>query len=252
MNNFDLISDLHLTSIDDFDWENKATSLYCIVAGNVSESRSILYEFLAKIKTYYSAVLFVDGELEHKVYGDNFSYSYENLAEGISLIDGVYFLYSNIVVMHNTVILGANGWSTFDFSGSTERDITMQFLEERHDIDPNKLDKILEHALVDSSYLKNSIEKCQTLNDVVNIIVVSNAVPHYEFIDHIPDYQNTVAGDIIGNSEMTQCLTLDKISHWAFGRFEHEVDWTFDGVRYVNNPKLAIEDNLYIPKLVKM
>jgi hypothetical protein len=31
---FDLISDLNLSPNDSFNWENKATSLYCIIAGN--------------------------------------------------------------------------------------------------------------------------------------------------------------------------------------------------------------------------
>ena len=33
---FDIISDLNLQPDDSFNWENKATSLYCIVAGNNS------------------------------------------------------------------------------------------------------------------------------------------------------------------------------------------------------------------------
>ena len=33
---FDIISDLNLSIDDTFTWEDKPTSLYCIVAGNVS------------------------------------------------------------------------------------------------------------------------------------------------------------------------------------------------------------------------
>ena len=33
---FDVISDLNLKRNDSFNWENKATSLYCILSGNIS------------------------------------------------------------------------------------------------------------------------------------------------------------------------------------------------------------------------
>ena len=39
---FDLISDLHVETWDQFDWTHQPTSPYCVVAGDVSQDRKLL------------------------------------------------------------------------------------------------------------------------------------------------------------------------------------------------------------------
>ena len=43
---FDLISDLHVETWNEFDWSGQATSPYCVVAGDVARDRSLLIDAL--------------------------------------------------------------------------------------------------------------------------------------------------------------------------------------------------------------
>ena len=64
---FDLISDLHLETWDqEFDWSNRATSHYCVVAGDISQDRKSALHCLKKLGQSYQAVFYIDGNDEHK------------------------------------------------------------------------------------------------------------------------------------------------------------------------------------------
>ena len=53
---FDVISDLNLSAEDSFNWEGKATSLYCIVAGNVSSDLRTVLQTLTHVGRFYQGV----------------------------------------------------------------------------------------------------------------------------------------------------------------------------------------------------
>ena len=63
---FDVISDLNLNPNDSFNWENKASSLYCILAGNVSSNLRTVTQVLLHLAKYYQGIFYVPGELEYK------------------------------------------------------------------------------------------------------------------------------------------------------------------------------------------
>lgn len=252
---FDLISDLHLEDMDDFTWEGKATSLFCIVAGNIAASRDVLFEFLDEIKDSYEAVFFLDGELEHSEYLDDFASSYRNLEEGIDLIDKVVFLHENIIVLNGVTLVGTNGWTTFDFSNSQRVNDNIQFLVDRGLVDEEHANEIFKMAVTDQHYMYNSIETCQTLDDCENIIVVTNTVPHKEFVEHRDDYDGTILGDIVGNPGLVDCLTNDaarKVKTWIFGKFDDDLDFVKDGIRYVSNPARGKDQVTYYPKRISL
>ena len=49
---FDVISDLNLDAEDSFDWEGKATSLYLIIAGNISSDLRVIHQTLVHLSRY--------------------------------------------------------------------------------------------------------------------------------------------------------------------------------------------------------
>jgi len=49
---FDVISDLNLSENDNFDWEGKPTSLYCVLAGNISSDLTVLYKTVNILVNY--------------------------------------------------------------------------------------------------------------------------------------------------------------------------------------------------------
>ena len=63
---FDLISDLNLTSENGFSWENKATSLYCLIAGNISNDLSVVAKVISHLSNFYQGVFYTPGSLEYE------------------------------------------------------------------------------------------------------------------------------------------------------------------------------------------
>ena len=73
---FDLISDLHIETWNQFNWTGQATSPYCVVAGDISQDRRILEETLRHLSKCYQGVFFIDGNDEHRNYLNDINGSY--------------------------------------------------------------------------------------------------------------------------------------------------------------------------------
>lgn len=252
--NFDLISDLYLDTLEDFTWEGKATSLFCIVAGNISKDHAVLFGFLDYISQFYEGVFFIDGDLEHDNFGGDFDTSYASLRDNINDIEGVFFLHENIIILPGITLLATNGWTTFDFTTNNEITETMEFLEARNSVPIATANDIFKLAVTDQHYMYNSLESVQDMDEVENLIVVTNSVPCPEFITHDDDYDGTLLGDVSGNSGLLDCLSNDpkkKVKTWIFGKYTGDIDYEIDGVRFVNNPGLNKDPGIYYPKIIK-
>jgi len=208
---FDIISDLYLSPDDSFNWEGKATSLYCIVAGNISNDTRTLLITLSHLSKFYQGVFFITGQfdLEKK---DNIEDYNKKLSDSFAGTNRVSSLYENVIVIDGIAIIGINGWNgkitrlTEDYYDSSKLDIT---------------------------YLYQSIQKLQKHLDVKKILVVSSSVPGkalyfgedpIELETQIP-LQSALAGD-----------SESKVTNWIFGTYEKNVDTIIEGVHYVNNP----------------
>lgn len=208
---FDLISDLHLAPDDSFNWEGKATSLYCIVAGNVSSDIRTVWQTLVHLSKLYQGVFYIPGTTEYEN-----TVSFEETTHAIqkicSRIPNLALLYHHVVIIDGVAVLGANGWA-------------------RKDSD----DINIEGARIeDVSYLRKSVEKLQKHLDVKKILIVTNAVPRQEL--YFGEAPEQIKNDIIPLSMCLESDTEMKITKWVFGTYEKNVDTTIDSINYVNNP----------------
>ena len=64
---FDVISDLFLTPEESFNWEGKATSLYCVIAGNISNDVKVITQTLRHLSRFYQGIFYIDGYHEQLV-----------------------------------------------------------------------------------------------------------------------------------------------------------------------------------------
>ena len=207
---FDIISDLNLGPNEKFDWENKATSLYCIVAGNVSTDLSTVEKTLRHLSECYQGVFYMMGSLE---YGDeeNLDTRTLDILEMCAQIPNVATLFHHVVIIDGIAILGCNGWAISE------------------SLDP----AIRKARLDDLSYLYRSLEKLQKHLDVKRILVVTNAVPNKSlyFGEHPKFYEAYTPLDF--------CLEADtenKVAKWIFGTYEKSVDTVIDSIHYINSP----------------
>ena len=213
---FDVIGDLHLAPNDHFNWENKATSLYCIIAGNISSDLRTIMQTLSHLSRFYQGVFYVPGPLEYVDVVDIPARTSELIAV-TSSIPNICLLHQQVVIIDGIAVLGSNGWSE---AGNTVTVGEMVRTAARFE---------------DMTYLHKSIEKLQKHLDVKKIIVVSSAVPLEElYFGEAPEIVN----DQIPLYASLRSDTENKVTHWVFGTYHKSVDTYIDNINFVNNPYL--------------
>lgn len=212
---FDVISDLNLDAENSFDWEGKATSLYLIIAGNISNDLRVIHQTLIHLSRFYQGIFYVAGSLEqdsmHLIKN-----RYTEISQLCKTIPNVAFLYRHVVVINGIAILGANGW----YGNKTEL--------------PTTLEKLHLHSqhVEDVSYIGSSIEKLQLHLDVKKIIIVTHSVPGPGLF--FGEEPNEIGDQI----PIIQTLGHDsehKVSNWVYGSYDKTVDTTIDNITYINN-----------------
>jgi len=210
---FDLISDLNLSPEASFNWENKATSLYCLVAGNISTDLRTVAQTLNHLAKFYQGVFYTPGSLEFEGV-ENYDIRIKEITRICKKIRNVALLHHHVVIIDGVAVLGCPG----RYGGEQ-----LDEFEELHGIGRYE----------DLAYLKHSIDKLQKHLDVKKILVLTNAVPS-------PDlYFGEQPAELSTLPELTMTLIADlesKVSHWVYGSYGKIVDTNKDGINYVCNP----------------
>lgn len=214
---FDLISDLRLGPEDSFNWENKPTSLYCLVCGNVSSDLRTILQTLAHLSKLYQGVFYIPGTLEYQGFED-ITVRTAHIVNVCSSIKNLAVLHHNVVLVDGVAILGANGWGESIDNYSVKKQVEVEAAR-----------------LEDAAYLHKGIEKLQKHLDVKKILLVTSAVPNKNlffgqqplFTESIMPLQAALMSD-----------TEHKVSHWAFGTYDKDVDTNVGNIRYINNSYL--------------
>jgi hypothetical protein len=211
---FDVISDLNLDPDENFNWEGKATSLYCIIAGNISNDLRTIHQILLHLSHFYQGVFYTAGTLEYEG-ASNISTRTDELFNLCKSIRNVAYLHNHVVIIDGIAIVGSNGWFNDEDAYSL---LT--------------LDAIENERYQDISYLSNAIEKLQLHLDVKKIIIVTHSAPSHELlfgeepdlIYSIPPLKLSLIKDLEG-----------KVTHWVYGSYDKTVDIVIDGINYINN-----------------
>lgn len=211
---FDVISDLALGPEDNFNWEGKSQSLYCLVAGNISNDLRTIQQTLTHLSHFYQGVFYITGALEYENV-TNIAERAIHIGSICGNIRNVSLLYNHVVIIDGVAILGANCW--YGPHGT---------------MDMVKTASIEAKQLEDISYLHQSIERLQLHLDVKKIIVVTHSVPGPEL--YFGEEDNDVYNQVPPNASLSSD-TMNKVTHWVFGSYNKEVDTVMDGVNYINN-----------------
>lgn len=256
---FDLISDLHIETWDEFDWTGQATSPYCVVAGDVCRDRTVLVDVLTHLGQCYAAVFYIDGNDEHRYQLEDLGESYLDLVKQVSNIPNVVYLQDNVVVVNGVAIIATNGWWTYDFDPDIEVAQTVEWYQQKNQISLSAANNINGVAYHDAVYLINTIAKLQTHRDVQSIVVVTHTLPAAWIIDHDLELIDTWRFNCMGNRHLLSVLEEDtesKIKTWCFGHYHKSVDRDFAGVRFVNNCRgrgdTEFSQPAYYPKRIEI
>lgn len=224
----DIISDLNLSENDPFDWTGNQTSLFCVVAGNVTSNLKKLHQVLNHLSTLYRGVLYIDGQVEH----ENLAL-YESRIEQIKMIcapiQNVIYLNQHVVILNGIAFVGVNGWYPSDYYNYEEH--------ERMYID--------ELRIKDLDFLTKTLKNLQNHNDAKRICIITNSIPSEQLTFKDPD--NNLP-DPVGIIIALMADIDHKVDHWLFGNYNKIIDGVYNGRRYVNNPKLDCQP--YWPKRI--
>lgn len=226
----DLISDLNLSVTDQFDWTGKPTSLFCVVAGNISDDLMVIERVLGHLDEMYRAVFYIDGSLEHRDLSE-YQRTIEQIKDICSKMENVIYLHNHAVIINEVAIVGCNGWF-----GNRKRLVAEE-----------ELDYIQHYKTDDVSYLSNTIKKFQSQKEIERIVIISNSMPS-EYLAF-----NNPTSSFEDEMNLALCLMFDineKVKTWVFGTDDLSVDVKVDRIHFVNNPRTG---NLaYWPKRVEI
>ena len=96
---FDIISDLNLEPNDNFNWEDKATSLYCILSGNISSDVQTMVNVLSHLSRFYQGVFYTPGLLEYD------SSPLQNINQRTSDIQNIAKKLPNVILLHHNIVI---------------------------------------------------------------------------------------------------------------------------------------------------
>jgi hypothetical protein len=233
---FDLISDLHLET-PEFNWENRATSRFCLVLGDIAQDRRVLKHVLANLVENYRMVMYVDGNLELKQYLTDLDQGYQQLKKDLKKIKNLNYMYDNIIVLNDVAFVGCNGWWNFDFHNQYSQQETEHWYQQvvGFPCDPAQISL---SSINDVSYLVHSIKKLQHHDEIRHIVIGTHTVPRIDLINHDLSLINNIKLNVMGHDLLDSIRNVDykrKIHTWCFGHYHGRVDRIVEGVRYVNN-----------------
>jgi predicted phosphohydrolase len=213
---FDVISDLYLESAN-LDWEGKATSLYCLIPGNISKDIEVVKTTLNHLSTCYQGVFFIDGSLEHTSVKEREDRSRE-LTKISKSAKNIVYLHDNVVIIDGVALIGANGWH----GNYTPEDALSEI-------------ELICSEYEDAAYLGSTIKKLQLHVDVKKIVLMTNSVPLSKLFygDEPKQYSDIKLSDVLEGD------TEKKVSHWVFGSTEKIIDIMDDDINYLNNPQFT-------------
>jgi predicted phosphodiesterase len=254
---FDLISDLHVETWDNFDWTGQATSPYCVVAGDVSQDSHALAETLKHLGKCYQGVFYIDGNDEHRNKLENIGQSYYDLSRYVDKFKNVVFMQDNVVVVNGVAFLACNGWWSFTMDPSIDFDQSVAWFMHRYGVTRGVAATIAGMALTDAAYLRNSVRKLQMHQDVKAIVIVTHTVPGPWLVDHDLELEGHYRLNTTGNEHLQIALdedTENKVKVWCFGHYHRGVDRMFGNIRYVNNCRgrgnTPWSQSVYYPKRI--
>lgn len=214
---FDVISDLYLEPNDSFNWDNKATSLYCILAGNISSDLRTIRQTLLHLAGHYQGIFYIPSFLEYK---DCVSINQrtDQIKKIVETVRNVAILHNHVVVVDGIALLGASCWYDATVPEQMITEIDQQI-----------------HRNEDHVYLCSTIQKIQLHLDVTKVIVVTGSVPNTTlYFGQAPEGMQ----ELVPPSDILNFDTQHKITHWVYGNFDKNVEVVKDNITYISNPYL--------------
>lgn len=215
----DLLSDLNVSKSQPFDWTGKPTSLFCVIAGNVSDDIDTVKYVLEHLGNMYRGVFYIDGPLEHHCL-ENFSETVKQISEICQKMPNVIYMHNHVVVLNGVAFVAVNGWY--------KNNANIQDFSDR--------ERVADFQKDDLGYLSQTLRNLQRHKDISKIIVISSSIPSDHFM-----YRNSETS-FKTLYEPALSLVMDrayKVTHWLYSGTNIVNDTVYNNRRFVNNPHVS-------------
>lgn len=223
----DLISDLNLTADQEFNWEGKPTSLFCSIAGNVSDDLGVVEKTLNHLSNYYRGIMYIDGTLEHtdlSLYNERI----EELRNICKPMTNVVYMHNHVVILNSVAFVSINGW----------------FKNNPNISEVSDLIRVEDFRVQDIGYLSNTIKNLQRHKDAKKIVVTSSCTPSTHLLFNRQEHDAETVEPALALVTDTE----SKVDVWLYGGTDVVADELTIRRRFVNNPCLSGQP--YWPKRI--
>lgn len=250
----DLASDLHINHYTPFRWENVTPSEAdtLLIAGDISENLEENCKFLLEAKKHYKNVCVTDGNHSHynlNRYANERTSVSENekyLTDKAAQDDWTYLPATDLII-DNTVIIGANGWYSWNtcdarYSRVDYRDTWKQYMSDSRLIkfDLDEPDGLAER---DSKILTEKVLKYDKDENIKNIVIISHTIPILACLTIKEEKSssdviwNKLGGSFYNHHNENINELSSKIKMWGFGHTHFSWDLIKGTTRFVCNPR---------------
>lgn len=222
----DLISDLNLQADQELDWGGKATSLFCVIAGGLSDNLDVIKNSLDHLSSYYRGIMYIDGSREHPDI-TNYESRIEQLREMCQPMNNVVYMHNHVVILNSVAFVACNGW----FHNNPR-------IHQAHD-----LVKVENLRYEDVSYLTKTLKTLQAHGEARKIVMITSSVPSESLL-----YNRSIPQEDLEPGIALMVDTQNKADVWMYGGTDIQADTQNSTVRFVNNP--FVPGTPYWPKRV--
>ena len=217
-------------------WEQNDDQSIIVIAGDVSDDIDMTISYINNLTSFYSKVLFVDGNHESCLVYPQVLDEHTIAAKIHS--SSVHFLSEKPFIVDRIAFVGRCGW--WDYRNRDEEKDRLYFNDWMPHLSPSQVDlfhnNVEQKAKVDYLDLIKDIENMQRSEDVDRIILVTHTIPHRRF------YGDDKHHHLNSRFESINSARYPKIDTWVFGHVHEQWDIEIDGIRYIANPRGRVED----------
>jgi len=224
-----------------------------ILAGDVSNDIEKTAEILFEAKKHYNNVAFIDGNHDNYNIG-MMKQDYKSVSENMnylftaSIKDGWTYLPFRDLKINDTVIIGVNGWYSFDsksvrYTKEEQYNAWKTYMSDSRVIKFDKAPDIL--AEEQANYLFDKVSQYNDDETIKNIVITTHTLPIEEALiiktetSHADIAWNQMSGSFV-NTNMKKVWmnnSKEKIKIWTFGHTHYPKSIVKNNINFEANPR---------------
>jgi len=235
--NFDLLSDLHLRSLDESFLENiKPASNVLVLLGDICEINQVkqMLHFFKQLNKLWDYILYVPGN--HEFYGGHLTDTVSILRSHLKHLKNIVVMDNNTEVINGIAFIGSTLWTDHN-KGNIISILNIENM--LNDYNMIRVSPILNDIRVKSSDIIHLFNICfKYISDQVkkfdSCVILTHHAPTYLSISQ--KYKESIINGAFASELSDFILDNPQIKVWAHGHVHSKFDYKLGNCRIITNP----------------